>query len=199
MHDSFHFDSSTPGPNSVPTSIVCYANLKYLYVTCERSYSFHDALLQHLHLPGLQNLYVEQEVRSPEPLLSFLQETQGLVSLSLNLKRNFGQLGTLKREMYTLFPALKSFTLGHAEREDLAILSLSPHSKLCPALHRLILHNFALAGANDARVIEDFSPLGDSHLLKLPIPVSTGSHHSLHEKFKHEYCFNISSILPPGR
>ena len=34
--------------------------------------------------------------------------------------------------------------------------SVSPHSKLCPALRRLTLHNFFIVDADDARIFEDF-------------------------------------------
>jgi len=164
-------------------------------------YSFPDALSRHLHLPGLQNLYVEHVVRSPEPLLSFLQETQGsLVSLSLNSKYlNFGGLGTLNR-MYTLCPALKSLILDNTGPEDLASLTLSPHSKLWPALRRLILRNFTLVNADSACVIEDFCSSRGLAPFKTPnSPADSCQLDCITVYMTHEYCFKISSMLPPSR
>ena len=146
--DTTSFDSSTA--SLAPTSKVCHADLKYLSLTCGRNSSLPDDILKHLHLPGLKKLHVEH---APQSFLSCLQETHGsLVELSLG-----EPLGTLddRREMYTLCPALKTFTLDYAVPEDIGILVMSPQSKLCPTLRHLTLHNFVLPDADSARVFED--------------------------------------------
>ena len=140
--------------DSGTASSVWHANLKYLSLTCE---SFHSYLpckvFQYLHLPGLENLHVEYKVQSPENFLSFLRETHGsLVKLTLN-----EPLQTLddQREMYTLCPALKTFTLvGRAKPQNLGILVMSP--KLCPTLCHLTLHDLVLRDDDDARILESF-------------------------------------------
>ena len=143
------FDSSTASPASI-----CHTNIECLSLTCDIVTCLSRELLQRLHLPGLKNLHVEYTILSPETFLSFLRETHGSL-VKLTLKEPLGTLDN-QREMYTLCPALNTFTLSHAASENLDILVVSPQSKLCPALRHLTLRDLVLHDDESARVLEDF-------------------------------------------
>jgi len=147
MHNAMDF----PCDSTAPTSDVCHASLRNLSLRC-RGHSFPDDVLEHLQLPGLKNLHVD---KPPKSFLSFLRETRGsLVELSLE---ELPATRDNQREMYTLCPALKTFTLdGYAIPKNLDILAVSPQSNLCPALRHLTFHDFIPFNDDDTRVFEDF-------------------------------------------
>ena len=151
MHNPKDTSFNSGTPHLAPTSNVCHASLRNLSLTCLRTNSLPDDVLKHLQLPGLKKLHVDYP---PESFLSFLRETRGSL-VELSLEEPPATLDN-QREMYTLCPALKTFTLGYAIPENLDILAVSPQSNLCPALRHLTFHDFALANDDDARVFEDF-------------------------------------------
>jgi len=100
-----------------------------------------DACIGNIIGPGFAVLSVLIELLILRSFLPFLQETCGSLK-ELSLREPLRGLDN-QEKMYTLCPAMNAFTLSNAKPEDLAILKVSPHSKLRPALRRLTLHNFS--------------------------------------------------------
>ena len=137
-------NSITAGP--APTSDICHVNIYLLLAQTSVALP-----LPFSNISTYQDTRTEGHARrtsqSFSRTLSFLRAARGpLVKLSLK-----EPLGTLddQREMYTLCPSLKTFTLDFAE---LAFLRCHLNPSCAPPT----LHNFAPLMLDGIRVFEDF-------------------------------------------